>query len=186
MHSDDRSERIYECFSGRMMANLLEWFSESPKTLMQKGLLQRLYEVDRPVPYSADLLLVPDHLEQERIVRRIDRDDLLDSRPVSLQIRHQPFSFGLTPLASTVVDEARGVSDESARRDVLAAWRHVWALDELWRMRSEQGVDEVEAELADFEQEVAVVRARDIVFGGVAEERMGCGSNLGVSGGWTT
>lgn len=107
-------------------------------------------------------------------MRRIDRDDLLDSRPVSLQIRHESFSFSLAPLAGPVVDEARGVSEESAGRGVLTAWRHVRVLDELWRMRSEQGLDKVEAKPADFEKVVTVVGARNIVFGGVAEERMGC------------
>lgn len=109
-------------------------------------------------------------------MRRIDRDDLHDSRAVSFQVRHEPFSFGLAPLASPVVDEAGGVSDESVGRNVLAAWRHVWALDELQRMRSEEGVHEVEAEFADFEQVVAVIRAGDIVIGGMAEERMSCES----------
>lgn len=101
-------------------------------------------------------------------MRRVDRDDLLNSDPVPSQILDEPFAFGLTPLSSPVMDETRRVPREDSLRLACATRRHVGALDKFVGMRAEQGRDEVQSELADFKEVVAVVRTRDIVVGGVA------------------
>lgn len=72
-------------------------------------------------------------------MRRILRDDHLNSHSIAPQVPYQPFPFFLTAFARPVVHKARREGSKRARWDVCGAGRHVGRLDEGFGVRAEEG-----------------------------------------------